>query len=147
MDGCTTESPAQLDKYYKEYDKGFENASLIEDNIKKAFRFVDSIYGFVEENIFVFKNKNYLYDLIGYYLVATGVITLRNCSEFELPKTDYLADKLINFHYILEKLKSKKSNKEDFSNEIINYERNHKVHSTAKESREDRIEFLIGYLK
>ena len=147
MDGCTTGSSAQLDKYYKDYDKGFENAALVEGNIKNAFDFINGIYNFIDENIFVFKNKNYLYDLIGYYFVATGVIQLNSHSIFKLPKADYLANKLIELHYELEKMKGKRINKDELSNQIVTYERNHKVHSNSKEAREERIEFLIGYLK
>lgn len=147
ISGCTTESAAQIDKYYKEYDNGFESVETITNHIINAFQFIEDISQYVED-IFVLKNKNYMYDLIGYYFVGNSIISLGETTfTAVIPSLDTIAEKLNYLHFVLEDIKKKSFDRTSVAPEIIDYERNHKVHSNSKESREARIEFLINLLK
>ncbi len=145
ISGCTTESPAQIDKYYKEYDSNFSDVEIAKKNILDAFKFIESISIFVDD-IFVFKNKNYMYDLIGYYFVSQKVIKIDSYFDFEIPNADNIADKLNNLNYVLDDIKKRSFDRSTVDAKILEYERNHKVHSNSKESREARILFLLDYI-
>ena len=89
-----------------------------------------------------------MYDLIGYYFVGNNIIQLsENTFTTEIPSSDTIAEKLNNLHFVLEDIKKKSFDRSSVAPEIIAYERNHKVHSNSKESREARIEFLMDLLK
>lgn len=144
ISGCTTGSNTQIDKYYKDFDKNFENAIEIENNIIETFKNIDKIYNFISDKIIFFNNKNYLFDLVGYIFVSKGIISIDKISSFELPPYDYIADKLFSLHY---QLKDVKKRADDVDKCISDYESYHRVHSTSKDSREKRIAFLVEYLR
>ncbi len=147
MSGCTTESAAQIDKYYKDYDTGFDCVETVTNHILNAFKFLEEISRYVED-IFVFKNKNYMYDLIGYYFAANNIVSLNESIQItKMPSSDIIAEQLNNLNFVLEDIKKKSFDRSSVDPAIIAYERNHKVHSNSKESREARIEFLINILK
>lgn len=146
LSGLTTESAAQIDKYYKEYDDNFVNVDEIIAEIKKAFKYIEQISKFAED-IFVLKNKNYMYDLIGYYFLANGVISLSNVNDVTLASPDIAACKLNDLNYTLEDIKKKNYDRSTVDPSILEYERNHKVHSNSREARESRVKFLVELLK
>ena len=89
-----------------------------------------------------------MYDLIGYYFVSNNIISLNETAFITvIPSSDTIAEKLNNLHFILEDIKKKSFDRSSVAPEIIAYERNHKVHSNSRESREARIKFLIDLLK
>lgn len=145
ISGCTTETPSQIDKYYKDYNENFTDSDKIKDSILYAFQYIDSISQYTDD-IFVLKNKNYMYDLLGYIFVAQNVISLDEYSSFDLPRPDIIADKLTQLNYILEDIKKKHFDRSIIDSAILDYERNHKVHSNSKDSRIARISFLLEYL-
>jgi len=144
MSGCTTESASQIDKYYKEFDSNFEQADIVKTNILNAFGYLENLANYAEDN-FVFKNKNYMYDFIGVYFLSDNVIQIKNICV-TLPSVDVVAERINELNCILEDIKKRDFNRSQIDSEILEYERNHKVHSNSKESREARIRFLSNYI-
>lgn len=146
MEGCSNETPSKIDKYYKDYDKGFINSQDIETLIYETFVIIRNIFELVDENI-IYRNPTYLYDLFGVVFLSKNIFTIESVDVNNLclaPLSD-IATILSNIHYEIIDLKINN----DVSPELIAYERMHRVHSTAKVERENRIIYLInrGILK
>lgn len=146
MEGCTNETPSKIDKYYKDYDKGFENSQVFERLIVETFMTIKNIFECVGENI-IYRNPTYLYDLFGVIFLSKNIFSIEDfdATNLSLASISDIATILSNIHYEILELKSAN----DSSPELIAYERMHRVHSTAKPERENRIKYLAqrGMLK
>ena len=144
MDGCTSQSDSQIDKYYRDYDKDFTDALQIEERILSAIDVVKSIFEYVSEPSFIFRNTNYLYDLIGTIFVVNGVISVPNCNiNGEMLSPSRTAEILLNMHYGLAEIKNTKNMSTEIDISLVDYEKMHRIHSTDKGNREKRIKFLL----
>lgn len=144
MDGCTTQSDAQIDKYYRDYDKGFENAGQVETKILNVIETVKKIFEYASEPSFIFRNINYLYDLIGALFVADGTITIPDYNvDGTLLSHSRISEILLNMHYGLMEIKNTKNTARDIDVALVDYEKMHRIHSTDKSNREKRIKFLL----
>lgn len=139
MEGCANETPTKIDKYYKDYDKDFTNSQQIENAVLMAFAIIKNIFDNTGESKLIFRNQGYLFDLFGVIFVVNGLFNIDNVRVTELARFADAATILVNIHYEIAELKMSKNN----NNDLIAYERMHRIHSTAKAEREDRIRYLI----
>ena len=140
IEGCTNDTPSKTDKYYNDYDKDFNDAQVIENYLLDAFSIIDKVFQCANEFNTIWKNPNYLFDLIGVIFVAKNVITLNSdIKQGSLVGYSEFANILLEIHYELEDFKRNR----EASSEIIEYEKNHRQHTTGKLEREARILFLI----
>ena len=144
MDGCTSQSDAQIDKYYRDYDKDFVNSAQVESNILNAIEVVKAIFEYANEPSFIFRNTNYLYDLLGAIFVINGIIAIPNYTfEGTMLSSSRVSEILLNLHYGLMEIKNTKNSIKDIDINLVDYEKMHRIHSTDKNNREKRIKFLL----
>lgn len=145
MDGCTSQSDAQIDKYYREYDKNFTESLQVETRILNAIDTVKSIFENASEPGFIFRNTNYLYDLIGAIFVINGIISVPDYSvNGTMLSPSRTAEILLNMHHVLLEIKNTKNPMKDVDMNLVDYEKMHRIHSTDKTNREKRIRFLLS---
>ena len=72
---------------------------------------------------------------------------MENVNAVNLASPDLAACKLNDLNYILEDIKKKNYDRSTVNPVILEYERNHKVHSNSREARESRVKFLVELLK
>lgn len=146
ISGCTAESSSQIDKYYRDFNDSFLDASKIQSAVVDAFVELDNLADYVDTGCVILSNKNYMYDFIGLTFVSKGLIQVKTLKPFSFPSHNTLAARICELDYCLKQIKPKNADRQSADPTVLKYERDHKVHSNSKGSREDRIEFLYRYL-
>lgn len=145
-EGIVGETPSSVDKIYQKYDKEFINANEIETNIEQTIKVVAEIYEYFDGNLGCLKNKNYFYTLFA--VLYHQNFGIKNCN---LEKNENLKDVdnikrivasfLNDYNVMIEDVPNGESVDKGWSD----FEKNHRVRTTSKNERLNRISFMNNY--
>lgn len=148
LDGIVTDSNQKTDSYYKKFDKEFNFEDEIENKINRIFSIIEEIF---YDNIFntkIFYRKNYFWTLI-----TTLNHQLYGTLDSDIPRNPQFEDNYFdgNINSFMSKLSLFESalldyefeNDDNFvSQELIEFEKYHRIRTTSKEERKIRIKIL-----
>lgn len=153
IDGIQNENSRLIDKYYEKYDKNFIDMEKYTDTIILCFEYINNIFIILNNSNSIFYSKTYLYDFIASYLIITNNINsdiIKNSlldleSDFDVIVNNVmdLEEELQRYTDAFKKNSSTKV-EDEFSKDLIEYERFHRIHSTSKDEREIRVKYLIN---
>lgn len=145
-EGIVGETPSSVDKIYQKYDKEFVFANIIEDSIERVIDVMGKIYEYFEGNLGCLKNKNYFYTLFA--VLYHQYFGIKNC---DMEKDEKLKD-IENIERIIASFLNDYTrmiedipNGESVDKGWSDFEKNHRVRTTGKNERVDRISFMNNY--
>ena len=152
INGLESESPTRVNKLYEKYDKSFDFADECYERILKTFKTIFSIFeNMGKEESYLF-TKSYLLTLfISVYNTLYHIEGLEagkiNCILSDSVVDFYsISDKLIALDNLLEIINHKNTINDDKYIWVNEFERLHRIRTTAKAERTQRTNLLIRYL-
>lgn len=143
IDGIQTDTPKQLDNYYRKYDDNLPNAKNIEALFTKTMSSVKEILNNDLYSFRFFSRKNYIYTLFCYFLLIDNNLknyTINNkVSLIKFDSTSDLCKVLSEIEYHLSS-----ENEEDTLS--VSFLRYHKIRTTNENERKLRLTVLLELL-
>lgn len=144
--GIVSETPKSVDKVYEEYDKGFEDAHIFEEQIGTIMGSISSIYDYYNGQLSCLENKNYFFTL--FCVLFNQFFGLK---DSDLARTEGALD--IDFILsVVGQFLNDYNNKVTLlgSNDSMDvawseFTKNHRIRTTSKNERIKRITFLNNY--
>lgn len=149
IEGIVKETPTSIENIYKKYDKDFPDSELIETQFTSIMSVIEYVYNYFNGASGCFGNKNYFFTL--YSAIANQMYGIKNV---ELPRnTLFSAETIQNNLSILcrclvQFINDYNTNIDDKENayglygEYSEFAKNHKIRTTGKNERLQRITFL-----
>lgn len=149
LEGVSEETPTSIENIYKKYDKEFSNCETIETQFHSIMQVVEQIYSYLNGAVGCFGNKNYFFTL--YCVIANQMFGISN---YDLPRVRIFAAENINSHLsqfnraLTQFISDYEANIDDKDNmyglyvEYTEFAKHHKVRTTSKTERLQRITFL-----
>lgn len=154
IDGIVEETPTSIENVYKKYDKKFTDSESIELKFSSIMTIAVKIYDFFNGASGCFANKNYFFTM--YSVLANQMFGIANC---ELPRNPIFSAGNINNNLPIlcnsfaQFINDYDVNIEDKDNayglyvEYSEFAKNHKVRTTSKAERVQRIGFLNSIIE
>ena len=149
LEGIVEETPTNIDNIYKKYDKEFAESECIERRFSAIMDVLESIFSYFNGTIGAFDNKNYFFTL--YCVLANQMYGIPNS---DLSRVDIFADTCIMNNVnafiscLAQFINDYESNIDDKDNtyglyhEFSEFAKNHKIRTTSRGERVQRITFL-----
>lgn len=145
-EGIIGETPSSVDKIYEKYDQKFDAAIDIESKVEKVMKIIEKIYEYFDGNLACLKNKNYLYTLFAViYNQLYGIKNIDLTKDEKLKDFEKLKDIIANFLNDYAKMVEDIPKGESINKEWAEFEKNHRIRTTSKSERINRISFLNNY--
>jgi hypothetical protein len=146
IEGIVGETPSFVDKIYQKYDNKFVYANEIEKNIEHVIDEMRIIYEYFEGKLGCLKNKNYFYTLFA--VLYHQYFGIKNCDMKKDENLKYIentkkiiASFLNDYNMMIEDIPNGESVDKGWSE----FEKNHRVRTTSKNERVNRISFMNNY--
>ena len=146
ISGVVSETPKSVDKVYEEYDRGFKDAHIFEEQICKIMDLVSSVYDYFKGQLSCLENKNYFFTL--FCVLFNQFFGLK---DSDLARTEGALDVDFILSVVAQFLN-------DYNNKVMSlgpndsmevawseFTKNHRIRTTSKNERIKRITFLNNY--
>ena len=154
VDGVVEETPTSIENIYKKYDKDFPDSESIEIKFNAIMDIVEAVYNYFNGASGCFGNKNYFFTM--YCVIANQMYGIRN---IELPRNNLFSSENIGdnlpilYNCFSQFINDFNTNIEDKDNayglyiEYTEFAKNHKIRTTSKNERVQRITFLNSMIE
>lgn len=154
INGVVHDTQQNMDKLYQKYDDNFQNMDEIRFKFQYTMDIINDIYDYFNGNNKCFNNKTYLYTL--YAVLYHQLFGLPNNSLDRYQKFNQenmknnlnsLINKLVDFDNLFNNYQEDKSKlNETYTNMFERFVNLHKVRTTNKKERDERIKILNDYI-
>ena len=153
-DGIVEETPTSIENIYKKYDRDFPNSDKIESQFTNIMCVVEKIYNYFNGASGCFGNKNYFFTM--YCVLANQMYGIKNV---ELPRNSLFSDENISDNLpilldcFVQFINDYDTNIDDKENgyglyvEYSEFAKNHKIRTTSKNERIQRVTFLNSVIE
>lgn len=154
VDGIVEETPTSIENIYKKYDKDFPDGELAETQFSAIMNVVERVYSYFNGASGCFGNKNYFFTM--YSVLANQMYGIKNT---ELPRNARFSNECIGnnlpllYNCFAQFINDFDTNIEDKDNayglhlEYSEFAKNHKIRTTSKNERVQRITFLNSIIE
>ena len=145
-EGIVGETPTSVDKIYKKYDHEFPKSKEIDDKIAVVLRIMEKLYSYFAGNLGPLKNKNYFYTLFAViYNQIYGIEGIELKRDSSLTDVEKLKGEVARFLNEFATISSEDSTDSAVEKNWVEFMKNHRIRTTSKNERMNRISFLNNY--
>ena len=143
LDGVINETQKKIDDYYARYDEFFEKSEIVNEKLDEIFKIIYAIFNYPNYNIRYFHRKVYFYTL---FMSLNELIYIEKIDYYSNKKNIELVSKIADFESKFDRFISETFYEAENLDNMIKFEKNHRVRTTSATEREERIKILIGFI-
>lgn len=156
IEGVISETQTSIDLFYNKYNENFEYAELVQEKLDFLFGLTRDIFDYLGNTIYCFKRKAYLYTLLtflNHQIFGMEGLSERGLQRYEIFSKEHIEEnkktlylKLANFEENFYQVIEDDDKLNGLNTEFKVFENHHKIRTTSKKERLERISFLNKYV-